>query len=103
MERCVGGEASCIDWARAARNRNGRVSRPARTARSASFFGVTKSWMLRSRELVSGLHERYRGLVERCRRFVRTRGGRPVTPQFWSGGLWQGVDETAVNYISAED
>jgi len=59
--------------------------------------------MLRSRELVSGLHERYRGLVERCRRFVRTRGGRPVTPQFWSGGLWQGVDETAVNYISAED
>ena len=27
----------------------------------------------------------------------------PVTPQFGAVGLWQGVDETAVNYISAED
>jgi len=32
--------------------------------------------MLRGRGLVAGFHERYRGVVERCRRFVRTRSGR---------------------------
>jgi len=59
--------------------------------------------MLRSRGLVAGFHERYRGVVERMPQVCQNSQRPPVTPQFGAVGLWQGVDETAVNYISAED